>query len=178
MSRILWQESWTLGIDMMDAEHQSLVDGINQLAVRFTADPAQAAEPLGVVGEDTPPDSSANHVALITALEALAEQAREHFKHEEALMRAIDYPELASHRSEHALLLAEYIEMVRDLDRQSLIHLESETAQSLHHWLVGHMVGADKDYADYYFSILGRKQAPPGAVSHHPPRGADRPDGP
>ena len=47
MSRILWQESWTLGIDMMDAEHQSLVDGINQLAVRFTADPAQAASRWG-----------------------------------------------------------------------------------------------------------------------------------
>ena len=172
MFRLPWQESWTLGIDMMDAEHQSLVDGINQLAVRFTADPAQAAEPLGVVGEDTPPDSSANHVALITALEALAEQAREHFKHEEALMRAIDYPDLASHRSEHALLLAEYIEMVRDLDRQSLIHLESETVQSLHHWLVGHMVGADKDYADYYFSILGQKQAPLGGrQSSSPSRG-------
>ena len=178
MSRILWQESWTLGIDMMDAEHQSLVDGINQLAVRFTRDPAQAAEPLRVAGGDTLGDPAAEHVALMAALELLAEQAREHFKHEEALMRAIDYPELASHRSEHALLLAEYIEMVRDLDRQSLIHLESETVQSLHHWLVGHMVGADKDYADYYFSILGRKQAPPGAVSHHPPRGADRPDGP
>ena len=54
MSRILWQESWTLGIDLMDAEHQSLVDGINQLAARFTADPAQAAEPLEVADGDTP----------------------------------------------------------------------------------------------------------------------------
>ncbi len=172
MSRILWQESWTLGIDLMDAEHQSLVDGINQLAARFTVDPAQAAEPVGVAGGDTPPDPSVNHVALITALEVLAEQAREHFKHEETLMRAIDYPELASHRSEHALLLAEYIEMVRDLDRQTLIHLDSETLQSLHHWLVSHMVGADKDYADYYFSILGQKQAPLGGrQSSSPSRG-------
>jgi hemerythrin len=77
-------------------------------------------------------------------------------------MRAIDYPEMASHRCEHALLLAEYIEMVRDLERQSLIQLDSETVQSLHHWLVSHMVGADRDYADYYFSILGQKQTPPG----------------
>ncbi|MGB7552602.1 MAG: hypothetical protein WBM15_13715, partial [Chromatiaceae bacterium] len=75
MSRILWQESWTLGIDLMDAEHQSLVDGINQLAARFTADPAQAAEPLEVADGDTPPSPSVNHVALITALEVLAEQA-------------------------------------------------------------------------------------------------------
>ena len=172
MFRLPWQESWTLGIELVDAEHQSLVDSVNQLAARFTLDPAQAAESLGVAGWDTPGDPEANHVALISALEALAEQAREHFKHEEALMRAIDYPDLASHRSEHALLLAEYIEMVRDLDRQSLIHLESETVQSLHHWLVGHMVGADKDYANYYFTILGQKQAPLGGrQSSSPSRG-------
>ncbi len=169
MSAILWQESWTLGIDLIDVEHQSLVDGVNQLAARFTLDPAQAAEPVGMGGGGNPHDTSANHAALIKALEALAEQAREHFKHEETLMRAIDYPELASHCSEHALLLAEYIEMVRDLERQSLIHLDSETLRSLHHWLVSHMVGADKDYADYYFSILGQKQAPLGGRQSSPP---------
>ena len=163
MSAILWQESWTLGIDLIDVEHQSLVDGVNQLAARFTLGPAQAAESVGMGGGDNPHDTSANHAALIKALEALAEQAREHFKHEENLMRAIDYPELASHRSEHALLLAEYVEMVRDLQRQRLIHLDSEMVQSLHHWLVSHMVGADKDYADYYFSILGQQQKPPGS---------------
>lgn len=173
MSRLPWQESWTLGIELVDAEHRSLVDGVNQLAARFTRDPAQAAEPLRVADGDALGDPASEHVALMAALELLAEQAREHFKHEEALMRAIDYPELASHRSEHALLLAEYIEMVRDLERQSQTRLDSETVQSLHHWLVSHMVGADKDYADYYFAMLGQKQAPLGGVSHQPPRGAD-----
>ena len=66
-------------------------------------------------------------------------------------------------------MLAEYIVMVRDLERQSLIHLDSETLRSLHHWLVSHMVGADKDYADYYFSILGQKQAPLGGRQSSPP---------
>jgi hemerythrin len=163
MSAILWQESWTLGIDLIDAEHRSLVEGVNQLAARFTSDHPHAGEPVGMAGGDAPLDPVATHAALMTALDALAEQAREHFKHEENLMRAIDYPELASHRSEHALLLAEYVEMVRDLQRQRLIHLDSEMVQSLHHWLVSHMVGADKDYADYYFSILGQQQKPPGS---------------
>ena len=164
MSRLPWQESWTLGIELVDVEHRSLVASVNQLAARFTRDPAQVAEPLMAAAGDTLGDPAAEHVALIAALEALAKQAREHFKHEEALMRVIDYPELASHRSEHALLLAEYIELVRDLERQTVCHLDSETLESLHYWLVGHMVGADKEYADYYFSLLGRKQAPLGGL--------------
>ncbi len=177
MSRILWQECWTLGIDPIDAEHQELVDGINQLATRFTMDPDQVAEPLAAGEGEAQGEPSARHGALMMALDDLARLAREHFQHEEALMRAIDYPELASHRSEHALLLAEYVEMVRDLERQESIQLEGETLQSLHQWLVSHMVGADKDYADYYFGLLGLQKSP--SIGHrHPARRADRPSGP
>ena len=65
MFRLPWQESWTLGIELVDAEHRSLVDSINQLAARFTLDPAQAAEPVGVAGGDTPGDPAASHVCLL-----------------------------------------------------------------------------------------------------------------
>jgi hypothetical protein len=54
MSAILWQESWTLGIDPVDAEHRRLVDSVNQLAARFTLDPAQAPEPSGGRAGTTP----------------------------------------------------------------------------------------------------------------------------
>ena len=57
MFRLPWQESWTLGIDLIDVEHQSLVDGVNQLAARFTLDPAQAAEPVGMGGGGNPHDT-------------------------------------------------------------------------------------------------------------------------
>jgi hemerythrin len=160
MSLIHWQDNWTLGIDLMDAEHRALVDGINQLAERFAAPVGgAAASPAGLGGAalDVVGVSEAaarQHADLIAALEVLADHAREHFKHEETLMRSLDYPELASHRSEHALLLAEFVEMVRDLERQDVTWLDADTMEALYHWLVGHMVGADRDYADHYFAVL------------------------
>ena len=75
-------------------------------------------------------------------------------------MRSIDYPDLGAHRCEHALLYAEYVEMVRDLKRQSITRLESETVTSLRRWLMGHMLGADKEYADYYYALLEKRDGP------------------
>ncbi len=160
MSITHWQEGWTLGIDLIDSEHRVLVDRLNDLAVHFTA----ALPDGGDQGWESPgvtpgPEGGATligHAGLIAALEGLGELAREHFHHEEALMRAIDYPGLGAHSSEHSLLMAEYIEMVRDLARQSVTQLDAETIVCLRHWLVGHMVGSDKDYATYYFTILGQ----------------------
>jgi len=160
MSLIHWQENWTLGIDVIDAEHQGLVDAINQITTQFSKDTGDMASPDAVspnLGVSAVP--AVRHDNLHAALMAFAAQAREHFKHEENLMRNIGYPDLAGHRSEHALLLAEYIEMARDLERQGIRRLDGETMLALHHWLVGHMVGADRDYADYYFALVGAREA-------------------
>ena len=50
--------------------------------------------------------------------------------------------------------------MVRDLERQLITHLDPESIKSLHQWLVGHMVGADRDYADHYFALLADADRP------------------
>lgn len=163
MFSISWQDHWTLNIDPIDEEHRALVAGLNRLAERFLPPlGAETADKPGGGGDLTPAEAkeaAARHQALIAALEVLADQAREHFRHEEALMRAIDYPELAAHRSEHALLMAEYVELVRDLERQATTQLDGETLAALQHWLVGHMVGADRDYADHYAALIQSPEA-------------------
>lgn len=192
MSSTLWQERWTLGIDVMDEEHQCLVRALDTISARFASQALPQNDMswlpryvMGLPGQDDMATRGEHgrgtqgadgrggsvmdarecaplkeHQDLIAALEELADLAREHFRHEEDLMRAINYPDLAAHRSEHALLLAEFVEMVRDLERQSITQLDADTLMSLHHWLVGHMVGADKDYADYYFSLLEEADRP------------------
>lgn len=101
--------------------------------------------------------TSAQHDALIAALEQLGERTREHFQHEEDFMRSIDYPDLGAHRCEHALLHAEYVEMVRDLKYQPIVRLDPETVAALRQWIVGHMLAADKEYADFYFAWLEKQ---------------------
>jgi hemerythrin len=139
-----WQDAWTLHIDAMDADHRALVVLLGELARRFTPQPGEAADAGG-------------HEALMAALEDLGEHTREHFHNEEEFMRSLDYPGLAAHRSEHALLLAEYVEMLRELRQQEVARLEEETITALRSWLVAHILGADRDLAEFYYGLVGRR---------------------
>lgn len=136
-----WQDSWTLSIDAMDSDHRALVALLGDLARRFAPPPGQAADAGG-------------HNDLMAALEELGEHTREHFRREEELMRSLDYPGLAAHRSEHVLLLAEYVEMVRELRQQGVARLEEETISALRSWLVAHILDADRDLAKFYFKLV------------------------
>ena len=150
-----WQDVWSLQIEVIDAEHRLLVETLGDLARRFTLEPGGAPEmPRADAAE-----SVRQHDALIAALEGLGAQAREHFQHEEAFMRSIDYPDLGAHRSEHSLLLAEYIEMVRDLAPGPVTRLDPETVSALRAWLVGHILGPDRELADHYFALLETEDA-------------------
>ena len=73
-------------------------------------------------------------------------------------MRSIGYPELVAHRSEHALLVAEYVEMVRELRQQGVTRLEEETITALRSWLVAHILGADRDLAEFYYGVVGQAE--------------------
>jgi hemerythrin-like metal-binding protein len=141
----IWQDTWTLHIDAMDGDHRALVALLGEIARRFTPQPDEAADAGG-------------HEALMAALEDLGDRTREHFRNEEELMRSIGYPDLAAHRSEHALLVAEYVEMVRELRQQGVTRLEEETIAALRSWLVAHILGADRDLAEFYCGAVGRAE--------------------
>ena len=150
-----WNEAWSLRIDAVDEEHRALVDLLGELARRFAA--AQPGENDAQSLE--PSQARREHEALIGALERFAEHARLHFQSEEELMRSIDYPGLGGHRSEHALLLAEFVEMVRDLKGQRLTRLDPDTISALRGWLVAHIMGSDRELAEHYYDLL-RGEAP------------------
>lgn len=78
---IVWDESYSVGVALLDQHHRHLAELINRLA-------ACAAE-RGV----------SENVAGI--LEALVSYAEYHFHHEEAMMEEAGYPGLAAHREEH-----------------------------------------------------------------------------
>jgi hemerythrin len=145
-----WNEAWSLRIDAVDAEHRALIDQLAQLAERFAAPLDQdTGAPRAEQGA-----AELQHEALMLALERFGEHARVHFQNEEAFMRAIDYPGLGGHRSEHALLLAEYVEMVRDLKEQNVTLLDPETVSALRGWVVAHILGSDREFADHYYELL------------------------
>jgi hemerythrin len=140
-----WREHWCVGIEALDRDHRALAAILNHMALRFGAHNIHAAD----AGLRTSAHESAVPTALRYWLDALRERAREHFAREEALMRATHYPDTAEHASEHALMLAEYTALVRDICARGDEQLRLSDLEALKQWLLGHMLDMDKRLACY-----------------------------
>lgn len=163
MSRLLtWRDEWSLHIPVLDGDHQALIEHLASLCRRFC--PEASGRRSG----------DAN--ALLEGLEALGEQMREHFRREEALMQAIDYAGMADHCSEHALLMAEYTTLLREWRAAGLTVFNTETQETLRHWLLAHILVADREFATAYFQLSAAErglydetwipdEAPGGAIN-------------
>lgn len=126
-SVVQWSDSLSLGIPEIDGQHRGLIEVINELwdAIVAKSEPRQIAQILG----------------------ELEQYTRAHFTAEEALMRVAAYPRFREHRSDHH----EFIEQV-DMAKAKLARgefLGLDLLRYLTDWLVKHIQGGDKDYADY-----------------------------
>lgn len=146
-----WREEWCVGIDIIDEGHRQLAAAIDDMALRFGADSGgvafSAADSASV---DAPAPKS-----LVRALARFADLAGAHFAQEEALMRAIDDGGLVHHSCEHRLLRAELAELIREVDAEAASQLSLAALERLKHWLLSHVLDADRDLAASYFALCG-----------------------
>lgn len=131
-----WRDDWTLDVGFMDEDHRMLAGMLSRIAREF-------GDWSGTVPRET--DAS----ALLTALDDLGCHVREHFGREEEVMRTLGYPEFPAHKSEHAILLAEYSMMVREIRESGSTRLDMSALDSLKTWLMGHVLEADKQLAEF-----------------------------
>lgn len=118
------------GIPSVDAQHAQLF--------RIAGDVEQA---LGLAPET-------GREAIACAVRDLIDYTRIHFTHEEALMDAAAYPQLAAHQQMHRDLLARVQEMEMRID----IEDEStslDLSRFLARWLSEHILTADRDFAAF-----------------------------
>lgn len=90
----------------------------------------------------------ASHTALARAVHDLVDYTRVHFAHEEALMAAASYPQLAAHQQLHHDLLRQVQEMSMRID------IEDDTtaldlSRFLAGWLREHIQSADREFATF-----------------------------
>ena len=69
-----------------------------------------------------------------------------HFKREEALMEACDYPNLAHHKKAHEAIIAQVGEFYLKSSGKPIESMAGELAECLEAWLQNHIMGMDKDY--------------------------------
>lgn len=118
MPIIEWRPEFETGIPDVDHEHRELVDILNELADRLSADPSRE-EVEAFLGEV---------FAKIAA----------HFALEEAIMRRAGYDAYAEHKAEHETLLDEICEIMDRAARGEYDHAREELARRVRDWFVEH----------------------------------------
>ena len=159
MTKLLtWREEWSLGIEPLDRDHRALIERMGDLCVRYCpelADPrtirSQGAMMLSAF---TRPGGQST--GLLVDLADLGERVRVHFRREEAFMRAIRYDRRGEHECEHAILMAEYTEMLRGWQERSLRVFDGTIQEGVRRWLLDHILGSDREFARVYFRICGQ----------------------
>lgn len=131
MGRMQWDQSMSVNIDDLDAQHRKLLDMVNRL--HDALDKGDSGElGLKIVSE-------------------LKEYAQEHFSYEESLMMEHGYPGYAAHQQEHI----NFIKQVAAYDsacRKQGCPLPGEILGFLERWLLDHIKGTDQKYAPYLLS--------------------------
>ena len=133
-----WSAALSVGIDEIDAQHQALIDLINEM---------QDAVVEGVERE-----------RQLEVLGRLAEYTKIHFAVEESLMRIFGYPDYERHKGQHEGLIRDML----DLQHRLALHqtpVDDSLMRHLMHWLLDHILHSDQDYSRFFLAA--------GALSRH-----------
>lgn len=122
-----WEPSYDLGIQKMNAEHQDLIDLMQDLY--------QAHE------------SKINSVELKRKLDALRDYTVKHFMDEEEFMEQVGYPKLATHKIIHQNLINTFNEYYEQFEHSHA--LTESFFKFLQLWLSAHIRGIDMQYAEF-----------------------------
>ena len=129
MEKIIWNESYSVGLAEIDKQHQNLIGMINQLI------DAQGVSVRSELISDT--------------LTNMTNYAMYHFRAEEDLMREHDYPQYDAHRQEHLGFVRKTAEMGTDvIDAKKTVPVA--LLSYLKNWLISHILESDMAYKGFF----------------------------
>jgi hemerythrin-like metal-binding protein len=127
-SLMKWGPQYSINVRMFDDQHKRLIDMVNQLNEAM--------------------NSGKGFDVLKTILGGLVEYTVTHFDDEEKILTKNNYPDLAAHKKEHEALKKTAGELLQKFNGNSNA-LSSEVMVFLKNWLVTHIQGSDKKYAQF-----------------------------
>ena len=125
---VRWKDEYSVGIDLIDKDHQKLLNLINQF--------------------QTAVDYRTGAEFEKEALDALLAYTQFHFDREEALMEEHGYPDFEAHKEEHRKMIKQVHDCIKqheDSSHQSMQY----GADFLRNWLVNHINGTDQEYSQF-----------------------------
>lgn len=118
-----WNDRYKIGDEEIDAQHQQLFRLVNTV--------------LAAKDKET----------LTACAMALFQYTREHFAHEEQLMKRLQYPAMAGHLAQHESLITRLSEVAARIANGTLDHRVLEAFLS--DWLLNHIATSDVKLAAY-----------------------------
>jgi hemerythrin len=128
MALMNWNNSYSVGVQAIDGQHNVLFDIINELHGAMMKGQAQ-----GLTGP---------------LLRKLLDYTNTHFKGEEAMMASAKYPGLAAHKVKH-------VELIKQVEDYCARHEKGEITLNLHllnflrDWLTNHIQKVDMEYSPW-----------------------------
>jgi len=124
-----WEDSYNVGIQEVDEQHQVLVTLLNQLHTAI----------LEHHGKKTSRE----------ILDQLAEYTRTHFLLEESLMRVTHYPGFDIHKQQHEDLIKQVHDLQTKLDQEN-VAITFELLHFLKNWLMQHINESDQRFGKHF----------------------------
>lgn len=132
MEKIIWNDSYCTGIAIIDSQHKSIVDQINNLI-------------------DNLDSEDKSHLSL-EIIKLLDRYSAEHFATEEKYMKNSDYPNIEAHIKQHHAFkmnaVKSAIKLVKGVET-----VPEETILYLRNWWSNHILKTDMEYKNYLKNI-------------------------
>ena len=124
-----WNDSYSVGIPHLDAQHKQLFALIQELHSAMLKGQARAA--IGGI------------------LDRLIDYTVKHFTAEEATMRNKNYAGLPQHKMIHDQFTSQVKKFQQDY-KSGVLSVNMDVMNMLQHWLVDHIQGTDMKYASVF----------------------------
>ncbi|MCU7846243.1 MAG: bacteriohemerythrin [Candidatus Thiodiazotropha sp. (ex Monitilora ramsayi)] len=125
---VAWDDSLSVGIQVIDDEHQKLLSLINNLQTSVLYPTGESFERQ--------------------ALSELVDYTKYHFEREEKLMQENGYPDYEPHKQQHEEMIAKVNVFLQSYenDREGTV---DELTGFLKTWLINHIAGTDQKYSQF-----------------------------
>jgi hemerythrin len=127
---VVWEDSYSLGIPVIDEQHKKLVKMINDIFENCKKE-----------------ENNATKAIFFQAFKETGDYAQTHFSEEEGLLKKNEYPDLPEHKKQHESFMNHVWDEFDKFNRgkEAPIGL----ARHLKKWLLTHIAVVDKKYVPY-----------------------------
>ena len=131
---VQWQNSYSVGIKIVDEQHMELINLTNKLFMNCMGSQEQSMS------------------AFLTTIHEAVDYVGYHFSTEEKIMERVNYPDFAAHKKEHADFVREVLRKVAEFNSGKSV-TPITFVHYLKDWVLQHIAVCDKKMGDYLLAM-------------------------